>query len=205
MLYYYLESRYSWKAFFFIQQYQKFYVGVQLLETRFLNWESFKQVNYAYNLQHWNDSICNENWQNFKGQIENLVGINKLEYLNRSLDIIINCKHWVLIWYCNHIFIYYTISCYFRLPNSARRLEVLRNCITSIFENKIADAKKTFPAVLSALKSRQARIAFCDELALQHQAGGCSQVIGQAHDMFLRILNLQFCLRNFLSFHFSTR
>ena len=74
--------------------------------------------------------------------------------------------------------------CYFRLPNSARRLEVLRNCITSIFENKIADAKKTFPAVLSALKSRQARIAFCDELALQHQAGGCSQVIGQAHDMF---------------------
>ena len=58
---------------------------------------------------------------------------------------------------------------------------MLRNCITSIFENKIADAKKTFPAVLSALKSRQARIAFCDELALQHQAGGCSQVIGQAH------------------------
>ena len=42
------------------------------------------------------------------------------------------------------------------VANSARRLEVLRNCIASIFENKIADAKKTFPAVIRALKgSRQ--------------------------------------------------
>ena len=62
-----------------------------------------------------------------------------------------------------------------KLPNSARRLEVLRNCIASIFDNKIADAKKTFPAVLSALKSRQARIALCHELAL-HKTG--NQVIG---------------------------
>ena len=53
-----------------------------------------------------------------------------------------------------------------KLPNSARRLEVLRQCIGSIFENRLADAKKTFPAVLSALKSRQARVALCDELAL---------------------------------------
>jgi myotubularin-related protein 5/13 len=56
------------------------------------------------------------------------------------------------------------------LPNSARRLEVLRNCIASIFENKIADAKKTFPAVIGALKTRQARIALCDELAA-HKSG----------------------------------
>jgi len=53
------------------------------------------------------------------------------------------------------------------LPNSARKLEVLRNCIVSIFENKISEAKKTFPAVLSALKTRQARLALCDELALK--------------------------------------
>ena len=33
--------------------------------------------------------------------------------------------------------------------------------------------------MLSALKSRQARIALCDELALQHEAGGSSQVIGK--------------------------
>ena len=32
-----------------------------------------------------------------------------------------------------------------KLPNSARRLEVLRQCIGSIFENRLADAKKTFP------------------------------------------------------------
>ena len=77
------------------------------------------------------------------------------------------------------------------MPNSARRLEVLRNCIASIFENKIADAKKTFPAVLSALKSRQARIALCDELAMQHAAGGSSQVIveHQQFDMIVRLMN----------------
>ena len=46
----------------------------------------------------------------------------------------------------------------------------MRNCITSIFENKIADAKKTFPAVIGALKTRQARIALCDELAA-HKSG----------------------------------
>lgn len=57
---------------------------------------------------------------------------------------------------------------------TARRLEVLRNCITSIFENKIADAKKTFPAVIGALKTRQARVALCDELAT-HKSG--NQVI----------------------------
>jgi myotubularin-related protein 5/13 len=56
------------------------------------------------------------------------------------------------------------------LPNSARRLEVLRNCIMSIFENKISDAKKTFPAVIGALKTRQARVALCDELAA-HKSG----------------------------------
>ena len=56
------------------------------------------------------------------------------------------------------------------LPNSARKLEVLRNCIASIFENKIADAKKTFPAVMGALKTRQARMALCDELAA-HKSG----------------------------------
>lgn len=40
------------------------------------------------------------------------------------------------------------------VPNSARKLEVLRTCITNIFENKISDAKKTFPAVIRALKSK---------------------------------------------------
>ena len=50
------------------------------------------------------------------------------------------------------------------MSNSARRLLVLRRCIYLIFDNKIAEARKTFPAVLSALKSRQARLALCSEL-----------------------------------------
>ncbi len=49
---------------------------------------------------------------------------------------------------------------------SARRLGVLRSCIASILDNKISDAKKTFPAVISALKARQARLALCRELEL---------------------------------------
>lgn len=44
------------------------------------------------------------------------------------------------------------------LPNSARKLEVLRTCITNIFENKISDAKKTFPAVIRTLKSKVSEI-----------------------------------------------
>ena len=40
------------------------------------------------------------------------------------------------------------------LTNSARRLEVLRSCISNIFENKISDAKKSFPAVIRTLKSK---------------------------------------------------
>ena len=45
------------------------------------------------------------------------------------------------------------------VTNSAQRLKVLRNCIGNIFENKIIDAKKTFPAVIRALKSKAARLA----------------------------------------------
>ena len=54
--------------------------------------------------------------------------------------------------------------CQPHVSNSVRRLQVLRKCIYSIFDNRIAEARKTFPAVLSALKTRQARIALCNEL-----------------------------------------
>jgi myotubularin-related protein 5/13 len=47
------------------------------------------------------------------------------------------------------------------LTNSARRLEVLRSCISSIFENKISDAKKSFPAVIRTLKSKVGNLALC--------------------------------------------
>lgn len=49
--------------------------------------------------------------------------------------------------------------------NTARKLEVLKTCVNCIFENKIADARKSFPAVLRTLKQRDARLTLCRELA----------------------------------------
>ncbi|KAK7870000.1 hypothetical protein R5R35_011968 [Gryllus longicercus] len=74
------------------------------------------------------------------------------------------------------------------VSNSARRLEVLRNCINCIFENKISDARKTFPAVLRALKSRAARLALCTELA-QHVLGNKAMLEHQQFDLVVRLMN----------------
>ncbi|XP_039295345.1 LOW QUALITY PROTEIN: myotubularin-related protein 13 [Nilaparvata lugens] len=74
------------------------------------------------------------------------------------------------------------------VSNSARRLEVLRNCINCIFENKIADARKTFPAVLRALKSRAARLALCTELA-RHVQGNNAMLEHQQFDLVVRLMN----------------
>lgn len=49
--------------------------------------------------------------------------------------------------------------------NTARRLEVLKTCVNCIFENKIADARKSFPAVMRTLKQRDARLTLCRELS----------------------------------------
>lgn len=74
------------------------------------------------------------------------------------------------------------------VSNSARRLEVLKNCITCIFENKISDARKTFPAVLRALKSKAARLALCMELA-QHVIGNKAMLEHQQFDLVVRLMN----------------
>lgn len=74
------------------------------------------------------------------------------------------------------------------VSNSARRLEVLRNCINCIFENKISDARKTFPAVLRALKSKTARLALCSELA-QHVLGNKAMLEHQQFDLVVRLMN----------------
>nr|XP_018897778.1 PREDICTED: myotubularin-related protein 13 isoform X2 [Bemisia tabaci] len=74
------------------------------------------------------------------------------------------------------------------VSNSARRLEVLKNCINCIFENKISDARKTFPAVLRALKSRTARMALCTELA-QHVVGNKAMLEHQQFDLVVRLMN----------------
>lgn len=51
------------------------------------------------------------------------------------------------------------------INNTARRLEVLKTCVNCIFDNKIADARKSFPAVMRTLKQRDARLTLCRELA----------------------------------------
>jgi hypothetical protein len=66
--------------------------------------------------------------------------------------------------------------------------QVLRNCINCIFENKISDARKTFPAVLRALKSKAARLALCTELA-QHVVGNKAMLEHQQFDLVVRLMN----------------
>ncbi|CAH2055651.1 unnamed protein product, partial [Iphiclides podalirius] len=51
------------------------------------------------------------------------------------------------------------------LTNSARRLEVLRACVAALFEGRYADARKSFPAVLRALRAPAARAALVRDLA----------------------------------------
>lgn len=74
------------------------------------------------------------------------------------------------------------------VSNSARRLEVLRNCINCIFDNKISDARKTFPAVLRALKSKAARLALCGELS-HHVVGNKAMLEHQQFDLVVRLMN----------------
>lgn len=72
--------------------------------------------------------------------------------------------------------------------NSARRLEVLRNCINCIFDNKISDARKTFSAVLRALKTNDARLALCAELS-NHVAGSRAILDPAQFDLVARLMN----------------
>ncbi len=66
--------------------------------------------------------------------------------------------------------------------------QVLRNCINCIFDNKISDARKTFPAVIRALKSRAARLALCTELA-QHVIGNKAMLEHQQFDLIVKLMN----------------
>ncbi|XP_022088215.1 myotubularin-related protein 13-like isoform X3 [Acanthaster planci] len=74
------------------------------------------------------------------------------------------------------------------INNSARRLEVLRTCIGHIFDNRILDAKKLFPAVLRSLKSRVIRQALVRQLAL-HVQENRSVLEQQQFDMVVRLIN----------------
>ncbi|XP_051546862.1 myotubularin-related protein 5-like [Myxocyprinus asiaticus] len=80
------------------------------------------------------------------------------------------------------------------LANSARRLEVVRNCITYIFDNKMLEAKKLMPAVLRALKGRTARMCLTQELNL-HVLQNRAVLDDQQFDYIVRMMNctLQDC------------
>ncbi|XP_047430700.1 myotubularin-related protein 5 isoform X3 [Mugil cephalus] len=80
------------------------------------------------------------------------------------------------------------------MANSARRLEVVRNCITYIFDNKMLEAKKLMPAVLRALKGRAARVCLTQELN-QHVLQNRAVLDDQQFDYIVRMMNctLQDC------------
>ncbi|XP_076861300.1 myotubularin-related protein 5 isoform X3 [Brachyhypopomus gauderio] len=80
------------------------------------------------------------------------------------------------------------------LANSARRLEVVRNCINYIFDNKMLESKKLMPAVLRALKGRAARVCLTQELN-QHVLQNRAVLDDQQFDYIVRMMNctLQDC------------
>lgn len=76
------------------------------------------------------------------------------------------------------------------MNNSAKRLEVMKNCITCIFENRITDARKTFPAVLRALKNKFARLALAQELLLYITDNGGKAVLEhEQFDLVVKLMN----------------
>ncbi|XP_075713708.1 myotubularin-related protein 5 isoform X2 [Rhinoderma darwinii] len=79
------------------------------------------------------------------------------------------------------------------LANSNRRLEVVRNCISYIFENKMLEAKKLHPAVLRALKGRAARLCLTQELNL-HVQQNRAVLDHQQFDFVIRLMNC--CLQD---------
>ncbi|XP_030072863.1 myotubularin-related protein 5 isoform X3 [Microcaecilia unicolor] len=79
------------------------------------------------------------------------------------------------------------------LANSARRMEVVKNCISYVFENKMLDAKKLLPAVLRALKGRMARQCMTQELHL-HVQQNRAVLDHQQFDFVVRMMNC--CLQD---------
>lgn len=74
------------------------------------------------------------------------------------------------------------------LSNSARRLEVLRTCVAAIFDCRYADARKSLPAVLRALRAAAARSALARDLAARLPG---NKYLLQHHqfDLVVRLMN----------------
>ncbi|XP_065491467.1 myotubularin-related protein 13 isoform X7 [Caloenas nicobarica] len=78
--------------------------------------------------------------------------------------------------------------------NSAQRLEVVRSCVSFIFENKFLETEKTLPAALRALKGKAARHCLTQELGL-HVKQNRAILDHQQFDYIVRMMNcaLQDC------------
>uniref|UniRef100_A0A8B9QH63 SET binding factor 2 n=1 Tax=Apteryx owenii TaxID=8824 RepID=A0A8B9QH63_APTOW len=85
-------------------------------------------------------------------------------------------------------------SAHITVFNSAQRLEVVRNCISFIFENKFLETEKTLPAALRALKGKAARHCLTQELGL-HVKQNRAILDHQQFDYIVRMMNcaLQDC------------
>uniref|UniRef100_A0A672ILK3 SET binding factor 2 n=1 Tax=Salarias fasciatus TaxID=181472 RepID=A0A672ILK3_SALFA len=72
--------------------------------------------------------------------------------------------------------------------NSARRLEVVRSCISFIFDNKTLETEKMLPAALRALKGKAARQCLTEELSL-HVQQNRAILDHQQFDYTVRMMN----------------
>jgi len=73
------------------------------------------------------------------------------------------------------------------LSTSSRRLEVMKNCLSFIFDSKTMEIKKIFQAVLRALKSRSARSALTHELTIYSRSR--PRLDNQQFDFIARLVN----------------
>uniref|UniRef100_A0A8C4YXS6 SET binding factor 2 n=1 Tax=Gadus morhua TaxID=8049 RepID=A0A8C4YXS6_GADMO len=78
--------------------------------------------------------------------------------------------------------------------NSARRLEVVRSCISFVFDNNNLETEKSLPAALRALKGKAARQCLTEELCL-HVRQNRAILDHQQFDYIIRMMNcaLQDC------------
>jgi myotubularin-related protein 5/13 len=76
------------------------------------------------------------------------------------------------------------------VTHTARKMEVIKNCVSCIFENKIADARKIFPAVIRILKQRDdARLFLCRELARFVHSANRATLEHPQFDLICKLMN----------------
>jgi myotubularin-related protein 5/13 len=76
------------------------------------------------------------------------------------------------------------------LTHTVRKMEVIKNCVNCIFENKISDARKIFPAVIRILKQRDdARMFLCRELGKIVHGSNKAMLENSQFEMVCKLMN----------------